>query len=281
MSTQQPQVPWLRYWGESSIAVHSQFQTDDAFGIAMATLNPNGERYILPEQYGKNLLACDPAQHADAKDIRDWLTATGRETRTPSEFDVIFWLAYFVRNEWAALPKRTRVEHKLLFERITTLCRELRDAMNVTGTLHLRGAGYGMRQISILDLLSDAEIHGFASWYNAACEKNTDSRPATADELRTFKFWNEFLSLHGLKCAAPTVQTLLDRLGSEAQRLEGLGPLHGQPTKRGAERGYFVRRIGELFQRRYDEQPHEVLAALTTIALGEATDRELVAKLLA
>lgn len=144
---------------------------------------------------------------------------------------------------------------------------KIRGSLDETGSIYIRGGGYGMELMGVRALLTDDEAADFES----ACSHSMETRNRSGTETGFIEH----------EPSLPTVQELLERVASAAQRLEKQGPIHAQPNKRGAERGYFVRRMGEVFQRRYGEQPHEVLAALTTIALGEATERELVAKLLA
>src|SRR5690348_5552124 len=247
------------------------FQVDDACVEAMRTLHPNNKGGIEPGHLGDNALATNPDEHPDAKVIGKWLASTDRDL---GDLQVIFWLAFFVRNEWANFPKRTRTEHDRPFQRIATLCHELREAMDKTEMLFMRGDGHGLNNLYIYALLKDVEMDSVVSVYGHVRGRPEAWPTLSSDERRLVDLC---LCVSGL----PTTQTLLDRVASEAERLRKQGPLHAQPSKRGAERGYFVRRMGELFQRRYGEQPHEVIAALTTIALGEATDRELVAKLLA
>lgn len=192
-------------------------------------------------------LATKPSLHADGKIIRDWLISLRRDS---DEFDVIVWLARAIRSDWAIQPRRTPSQHRALFKRINELCIELRGAIAETGDYYMRGGGFGLRHATINTLLKVSEI---------------DDLEAASDST--------ILTL-------PSIEDLLNRLADAANRLEKSGPMHNQPTKRGAERGYFVRRMGEIFAQRYGQQPCEVLAALTTIALGVETDRELVAKLL-
>lgn len=131
---------------------------------------------------------------------------------------------------------------------------------------HEFGRGHGLQNLHVTMLLNDYERKRLAR--TLGIEKDAhDARDVALLAEGKLRF--------------PTMQRLLERLAATAELLQLDGPIHPQPAKRGAERGYFIRRMGELFQRRYGEQPHEVIAALTTIALGEATDRELVAKLLA
>lgn len=264
-------VPWVRYWGDGALP-SGPFQVDDACIAALEALHPNGERAAAPEHFGGNPLACDPDAHPDAATIKAWLA---NSARAADDLRVIFWLAYFVRNEWARLPKRTRAEHSRLYSRIAKLCRELRGAMQETGARDLGDWGWGLQHTPTLSLLNDDE----AARLIDAC-----TRVATGDGGKK-SIGSAERRLLGILLSWPTsipdVPMLLERLEAKAKLLDVEGPLHTQPKKRGAERGYFVRRTAELFQKQYGEQPHEVIAALTTIALGEATDRELVAKLLA
>jgi len=225
-----------------------------AFGHAILEVSRGRKSF----RFGDGVkLACDPATHPDAESVHHWLE---RKQKPLDEFEVVVWLMVCVRHEWMHLPHRTRTQHRELFQRIARLCRELDAAMEETGDLYFRGGGYGLMDAGVRQLMTDSEIVEFDS----ACNQGSEPHNGGED-----------------KPELPRVQELLERIASAAERLERQGPIHAQPNKRGAERGYFVRRMGELFQQRYGEQPHEVIAALTTIALGEATDRELVAKLLA
>lgn len=206
-------------------------------------------------------LATDPAIHPDSRTIREWI-------KDPREFDVLVWLATFVLREWETLPHRTRAQHRELFQRIARLCRELGAALDETGDGYVRGGGFGLGGVGVRQLMTDEE----SALFYAVCARSFKSLYPDSTEDVIIELTEPKL---------PSINELLERVASAAQRLEKDGPLHSQPTKRGAKRGYFVRRMGELFLQRHGEQPHEVIAALTTIALGEATDRELVAKLLA
>lgn len=195
-------------------------------------------------------------RHPDMAIIADWLEAEGKPL---SEVGVMYWFAVSARSEWAYLPKRTLSEHRQLFKRISRLTIELREAINETGDFYFRGGGWGLRGASVGALLSDAERNTFKQ---ALAGSENDIDPAVID------------------AAWPRVDELLGRIQKAAGRLADKGPVHAQPRKRGAERGYFVRRMGQLFLQRYKKCPTEVIAALTTVALDEVTDRELVAKLL-
>ena len=271
MAAKQPEVPWFRYWNEPpSVNPKPPFQVDDACIEAMRALHPTSDGGLEPGHFGGNIFATNPDKHPDARIIREWLASIDRDAR---ELQIIFWFAFFVCNEWANFPKRRPNEHDELFESIATLCHELRDAMDRTEMPFKDGIGHGLKHMHVSALLKDFEMDCVVSAYDHARSRQNGWPSLTCDERRLVSL---FLSL-----GFPTMQVLLDRVANEAQRLQKQGPLHTQPSKRGANRGYFVRRAGEMFQRRYGEQPHEVIAALATIALGEATGRELVGKLLA
>lgn len=193
--------------------------------------------------------------HPDLLKVKDWLE---RRNSEPDELEVIYWLATNVRAEWEHLPKRTTTEHRELHARIQRLCVELDAALRETGSPYYRGGGHGLMAASVRELLTDSEK-------SALSQALADSGGIDNAEVN----W-----------AFPRMDDLLKRLGAAAKRLHDAGPMHSQPNKRGAERGYFVRRMGELFQQRYGEAPAEVLASITTVALDEVTDRELVTKLL-
>lgn len=198
----------------------------------------------------------DFARHPDIAIIADWLETLGKPV---SEVGVMYWFAIAARAEWRKLPKRTLSEHRELFERISRLTVELSEALDETGDFYFRGGGWGLRGASVGALLTDSERLTFAQAMVAG-EYDIDSPQISAT-------W-------------PRFEELLGRIQKAAWRLSDKGPVHTQPRKRGAERGYFVRRMGQLFEQRYGACPFEAIAALTTVALGEATDRELVAKLL-
>ena len=161
-----------------------------------------------------------------------------------------------MRGEWSVLPKRTASEHRELYDRIARLTTELESALLETGSGYIRSGGWGLRGISVNDLLIDSEVQNFKT----VLENDEDSQRPN---------W-EF----------PRVSELLARIRVAARRLSGEGPLHSQPKKRGAERGFFVRRMGEIFMQRYSQCPHEVIEVLTLLTFDQKIDRELVAKLL-
>jgi len=230
-----------------------------ALAEAMLEISQGGQIFHLHQN---TILATDPSKHADADVIRAWLKA---KSKSSFEFEVIVWLARAVRGEWAVLPHRTQSQHRELFQRIARLCRELREAMDETGALYRSDGGQGLMDVNVRQLFSEHEHAEFEAAYKQVEQIYSRSKSG-----------NEFVEYEP---ELPDVDDMLERIANAAERLERQGPLHTQPNKHGAERGYFVRRIGELIAQRYGEQPLEVIAALTTIALGEATDRELVAKL--
>lgn len=192
-------------------------------------------------------------RHPDSRIIQSWIAKRKVEA---FEFDVLMLWADRVRQEWTMAPRFAPTEHRRRFERVANLCRELRDALQQTEADYAGGNGAGLKDISLFGLLT------------------TEEGEALLHAPTTENGWINTLLIQF------EIETVLERLGLMATRFADEGPAHSQPNKRGAERGYFVRRMGELFQKRFGEQPHEVIAALTTIALGETTDRELVAKLL-
>lgn len=195
-------------------------------------------------------------KHPDVRKIERWL---GKREAPPEDSTVVFWLSIAVRNEWEKLPRRTKAQHRALYKRIETLCTDLEEALKETGHTFLRSGGWGMQDATVVDLMTDPEI-------------------ATADDVMAGGTYS--LGNFQLYSIFPKMEDLLARFAVAAKQLSSQGPAHNQPNKRGAERGYFVRRMSELFFRRYEESPADVIAAVTTIALSEPTDRELVAKLL-
>ena len=197
--------------------------------------------------------------HPDRLPIQKWLAARNADS---GEYEVIILLCNHVISEWNVLPKRTATQHRNLFAEIEATAARLGSLIKQTDADYYRGGGYGLRDASVAHLLTETES-------------------AMVDEQ-----WKVTHSEHGgqldpdFRSAMPTFEDLLIRVGQAANRLSTSGPIHTQPNKRGAERGFFVRRIGALFMQRYKECPAEVIASVTTIALNEVTDRELVAKLL-
>lgn len=205
---------------------------------------------------GELVLTDTGHKHPDSGLIKEWI---GKRKLDDAEFNVLMWCADLVSQEWDLAPHFTNTEHRQKFSRVAELCEELQEALTATGADYAGGRGVGLCGATILSLVAADEFDPFDF--------------IRSEGVKDYVVNADFVLL--------TMETLLQRLATAANRLAEEGPIHSQPRKHGAKRGYFVRRMGEIFSRRYAEQPHEVIAALTTIALGEATDRELVAKLLA
>ena len=228
-----------------------QMQLGSAFMEACITANRLGSSFGTSDAISVG----EWPTHPDLITVKKWLQGRSADD---AELEVLHWLSRHVRTEWDSLPKLTGTEHRNLFAHIEGLCDELDKALDSTGSFYYRGGGHGLMAASVKQLLTDAEMESF--------NKAMEASGGIANYEHAWAF--------------PSVNELLQRVGLAAKRLKDAGPLHAQPNKRGAERGYFVRRMGALFQQRYNETPCEVLAAITSVSLGEPTDRELVAKLL-
>ncbi len=194
--------------------------------------------------------------HPDLRVLSHWIS---KRSEDADELAVMFWLSVMVISEWEFLPKITLTEHRKIYKKIMQSCSELSDLLTRTRSEYRRGGGWGMMYPRVMDLLTEDEMDAVNG-----CMKNSEN---TGNHME-------------LSLALPTVDTLLARLEKAADRLAKKGPIHTQTKKNGAIRGYFVRRIGELFRGRYNECPAEVIAVLTTLALDQETDRELVGKLI-
>lgn len=219
-------------------------------GEAATEVNRSGSLFCVGEGISVGTFAVDP----DTEIVAEWLASIGRPV---SELGVLYWFSVSARSEWKHLPKRTLVEHRKLYERVDVLAAQLVKALEETVVVYW-GDGWGSMNPSVVELFTQSERCFFESMM--APDEGFYSPEARA--------------------AWPRVGELLERLRIEAGRLSEKGPMHMQPGKHGAERGYFIRRIGQLLQQRYGAKPHEVIAVLTTVALGETTQRELVRKLL-
>lgn len=225
-----------------------------SFLEAMSEINRGRKSFTLGDVFiGNPKVSVD--DHPETSMLRNWLAG---ENKDAGELEVIWWLAIAVRSEWSALPHRTKSEHEKLYARIERLCKELIDSLADTESFYKRAGGWGLWRARVSSLLTDSEEKALA-------DRMRDDLSPTDPEL---------------DLAFPTIEELLERLSSAADRLKRQGPVHAQPNKRGAERGYFVRRMGELFVQRYGKISAEAIASLTTVALDEPTDRELVSKLL-
>jgi len=220
-------------------------------------IDPSTQQPGLPNRF---------LSHPDRKTIERWVKTIGRDK---DETDTLAWMAFHTQGEWRDIPKRTLTEHRAMYRRIQALCAQLTRLLSESGQMYLNGDGFGLARASVGELLNEGEKLA----RGRAIGHLLDSAKSESDKLTRVR--------DDMTCCNLTVEQILERVSQASHILEKRGTLHTQPGKRGAQRGFFVRRMGQLFQRRYGEQPHEVIAALTTIALGEATDRELVAKLLA
>ncbi len=192
----------------------------------------------------------------ELKSVKAWLASLGRPEE---ELEVLYIIAVSLRNEWAWTVKRTAKQHKKLCERITKLSADLADALRDADGVLNPGIALGVRTTEVWQFLSQEEIEQMFNLNRLDDKDGNFSRPFITS----------------------TVEDVLARLANFAERVKRLEPLHTQPTKHGAERGYFIRRMNEVMRRRYGEVPHHVLASVATVALDEDTSRELVSKLLA
>lgn len=224
-----------------------------AFQDAITEINKGGGRYVIAAEVDLGYTS-----HPELKVVRCWLESMRKETAR-HEVLVIHFLCVAIRSEWADLPKLTKAEHNKLYQRIRSLCDELRDALNETGSFYMRGGGWGLMGASVDMLLTKPEASQWSKLLSSGYESERDG-----DVPDIF----------------PPLDDLLKRLAAAAERLESQGPVHAQPNKRGAESGYFVRRMGALLKQRYGKQPADVLAALATAVLSKDMDRELASKLL-
>lgn len=228
---------------------------DKTWALLEATIeiNRGGKSYTVATDVELGYI-----DHPELMVVRRWLERIGNPD-VSREMLVIRNLCRAVRSEWMSLPKLTKAEHEKLYRRVTSLCDQLRDALNETGHFYMRGGGWGLQGAVVGDLLTDAERSNWnvvlaGAGYTLESEEVTGVFPAMED--------------------------LLARLAAAAVRLQAQGPVHTQPNKRGAESGYFIRRMGELLMQRYAQRPMDVLAALATAVFDKDVDRELVAKLL-
>lgn len=194
------------------------------------------------------------ANHAELSRIKQWLHELGRNV---DEVEVIYWLSTDVLERWKHLPMRAAREHRAVFDRVARLAKELKSAIEETGSYFVGGGGEGLMRASLFALMNEEERAAMISAFRF-------------DETEDQITWLD----------TPTVEEVLDRLVGAAETLSERGPPHTQPRKRGAQRGYYVRAMHEALMMRYGTCPEEVLASLATVALGDVTDRDLVAKLL-
>lgn len=198
--------------------------------------------------------------HPDRKIVEGWLKKVRPDE---GEMSVFVYLCGHVLAEWDAIPRRTITEHRI-FNDIEDAANNLLKLIEQTGSGYYRGGGHGLQHARVSELLLPSEQKAILDPLVDALDKNDDG---------------DFLGGHPAH-EFPTFEEIVTRVAIASKRLADAGPIHSQPNKRGAERGFFVRRLAEIIQRRYGEVSAEVLAAVATIALNEPTDRELVAKLL-
>lgn len=194
--------------------------------------------------------------HPDVGSIARWLTENGRPL---DDLGVICYLSLGVLSEWDNAPKFTKAQHEDLYAKIQKKSAELVLALAKTKTTYEKDTPRGLHWASVAQFLNQDEWKGFAFFAKEKAETATED-----DILNAF----------------PRVSQLLERLASEAERIRVAGPAHQQPNKAGASRGYFVRRMHEAMCIRYQVVPVSILAAVTTVAMNQATDPALVAGLL-
>lgn len=187
--------------------------------------------------------------HADLRSVEEWLR---KNDRSSEDLEVIFWLTIAVRSEWLRLPKHIATKHEDIYSRIGKLCGDLSHALTETDDLYAGGSGRGMMFAYVLDFLTDQEREPLA----IAIRNEQSARGWNGPEV----------------FPRVTVETLLKRLKAAADDRALRGPMHRQPKKRGAERGYFIRRMNKLLASYFGKRtPYAVIAALTAIALNETT----------
>ena len=200
--------------------------------------------------------------HPDRKIIDEWLCAKG----AGQDFRVLYYVSAHVISEWLSLPKRTTKEHRKMFGDIESTCLKLRSMLMETGDTYYRGGGHGLSQALTCDLFDDVETNDILavldSWNESNPETMVDGSQVVVSARALF----------------PSMEDLLGRLAAAAKRIGKAGPIHSQPNKRGALNGFFVRRMEGLLRQRYGESPHEVLAAIATIALNVVMDHDLAKK---
>lgn len=200
--------------------------------------------------------------HPDRKVVERWLATKGAE----SDWAILYFVCAHIISEWLFLPKRTKKEHRKLFDEIDLMARRLAELLTSTGERYYRGGGFGLNHAFVCDLFDDRE---------------------TADILATLENWNEEHPerlddgsevIRPVRQSFPDVETLLYRVAAAARRISNAGPIHSQPNKRGALNGFFVRRLETMLVQRYGEAPSEVLAAIASIALNVVIDGDLAKK---
>lgn len=204
--------------------------------------------------------------HADKRIVEKWL----REKEGVDECHVIRYVAAHVISEWLTLPKRTKSQHNKLFNDIAGTAKALRALIEQTESYYFRGGGHGLQGARLCELFTDEE----SSRITAVVDAWNEQHPVTFEHADGRV---EEMVVNACEYF-PTAEELLDRIAAASERIASEGPVHSQPNKRGAMTGYFVRRMGSLLMARFGEAPPPVLAAIATIALGEAIDEDLARK---
>lgn len=236
-------------------------QIHNTMFLASMWVNEGRTKYIVTKEAWE-LIGDRWDTHPDRKIIEDWLCSKG----AGEDFRVLYYVSAHVISEWLSLPKRTTKEHRKMFGDIESTCLKLRSMLAETGDTYYRGGGHGLSHALICDLFDDAETNGIVAAVESWCESN----PQKMDDGSQV--------VVPARAHFPSMEDLLGRLAAAAKRIGKAGPIHSQPNKRGAINGFFVRRMEGLLRQRYGESPHEVLAAVATIALDVVMDDDLAKK---
>lgn len=242
----------------------------------LAVLEVNSRRTMYRQSLAESeheAVASRFENHPDRRTVENWIAAIppidgAIKLHVEAEYKVIYFLAIHVLSEWQDIPKLAKREHAKLYREITAAVCKLRELMKQTGTQYIRGGGHGLDNALVCDFFTDKESENI---------------------LGPIEHWNEThpLDIHhdnGLPLEKPpwvdfpSVDEVLERIASAADRLQDAGPIHSQPNKRGAKNGYFIRQMSDLLKARYGTPPDDVLGALASIALGEVVDADLAKK---
>ncbi len=201
--------------------------------------------------------------HPDKKVIDRWLLEVGAD----GDGKVLYFVCAHVLAEWLAIPARTVKEHRKLYSEIEKTAKRLVMLLTTTEEEYYRGGGHGLRNASVCELFTEDEKREVVDVVDAWNQEHP------CDE------WGDgFMAVKPANVCFPSMEALLDRIASAATRLNDAGPLHSQPSKKGAMNGYFIRRMDGLLRQRYGKYPTEVLASIASIVLNVAIDGDLVKK---
>jgi hypothetical protein len=218
----------------------------------------NKSQFICP--FGESSLADLKERFEADPDIHRFLEIL-KKNKNKIGVETWFWICVGVLSEWEVLPKLTYTQHRELYQSIAKTAQKLCELIEKTESDYVRRGGYGLQRTCVVDLMTDSERLGLREALKEADAEGEDP------QLRI-----EYL--------LPTVETLISRIAIAAMRLDLSGPVHSQPAKRGARRGFFIRRLARLSESQGQEATPEMLAILASVALDEPTDRELVLKIL-